>query len=738
MSFGLNVDLTATGFARITSQVDKTVADFGRLSKQTSLISTAMNSAFAALGVGLSVAGFTEMIKSSIELGDTLKDLSKSTGISVENLSGLQVAAKQSGSDLDSIATSINKLSVNMGKDGEAFKQLGIDAKDPLEAFAQLSDVFNSIQDPQQRAAFGATALGKAWAGTAPLLAEGGDSIRKMVSEGRIAANITTEMAINADIFNDNMTIMSTRMAGLAAGVTSKLLPSFVATIEYLQVLSSQAADTGNNIISMANIFNFAAKGMAGSQFFIDGLGKSIGSLAAKSVALAHLDFKGISVIDEAFNADIAKASNNLTDFVNKLDAPIKANVEVEVKTPKKAVSDDKLNAFIGAGGAADTAAKKAEDSAKRMTDATAGIIANLQKEVALRGDNSALASITYDIEFGGLQNISVLQKSKLLSLSKEKDAISENAKAYQEYDDIIEQGIQLAKKQREETAATQDRLDLKFNAPSRTLNAGIADVADAQSLGIINTEQAKKAYDDLGRAFNDSFTDPAKGNVDSLSTYAEQAARNIQTSFADFLFDPFAKGTESMASSFLKTIKRMAADAASAQLMEALFGKVSSKGGDSSGLFGTLIKAVVGGVAGAYGGGGGFNGTGPLLSFQNANGNAFSHGSVIPFATGGIFNSPQTFPMSGGNIGLLGEAGPEAIMPLTRGANGKLGIMAQGGGSGDTINNVTIQVQSKQGESSSETGQKVGEAFIRAIAKEEIKTAARPGNTLNQTTKFG
>lgn len=64
-----------------------------------------------------------------------------------------------------------------------------------------------------------------------------------------------------------------------------------------------------------------------------------------------------------------------------------------------------------------------------------------------------------------------------------------------------------------------------------------------------------------------------------------------------------------------------------------------------------------------------------------NEKGNAFSGGHVTAFAQGGIVNSPTMFPMSGGKTGVMGEAGAEAIMPLRRMANGRLGIEANGGG---------------------------------------------------------
>jgi len=58
--------------------------------------------------------------------------------------------------------------------------------------------------------------------------------------------------------------------------------------------------------------------------------------------------------------------------------------------------------------------------------------------------------------------------------------------------------------------------------------------------------------------------------------------------------------------------------------------------------------------------------------------GGAFTQGRVMPFASGGVVRQASYFPIRGG-VGLMGEAGPEAIMPLTRGADGRLGVRAQG-----------------------------------------------------------
>ena len=70
----------------------------------------------------------------------------------------------------------------------------------------------------------------------------------------------------------------------------------------------------------------------------------------------------------------------------------------------------------------------------------------------------------------------------------------------------------------------------------------------------------------------------------------------------------------------------------------------------------------------------------GKLIGGLFADGAAFQGGRVIPFAKGGIVTKPTIFPMARG-MGLMGEAGPEAVMPLKRTADGSLGVTSEGGG---------------------------------------------------------
>ena len=92
---------------------------------------------------------------------------------------------------------------------------------------------------------------------------------------------------------------------------------------------------------------------------------------------------------------------------------------------------------------------------------------------------------------------------------------------------------------------------------------------------------------------------------------------------------------------------------------------------------FRQAVAPVTDGVGAALGGSVQSLVTG-LLPF--AQGGAFSQGRVTAFARGGVVDGPVSFPMRGG-AGLMGEAGPEAIMPLSRGPDGALGVRSTAGG---------------------------------------------------------
>lgn len=86
--------------------------------------------------------------------------------------------------------------------------------------------------------------------------------------------------------------------------------------------------------------------------------------------------------------------------------------------------------------------------------------------------------------------------------------------------------------------------------------------------------------------------------------------------------------------------------------------------------------------------------------------------GAIKPFAAGGVIGTPTYFPMLGGGVGLAGEAGPEAIMPLKRGPDGRLGVSGAGG------NTITVQIATPDVESFRRSESYITGQITRAVAR--------------------
>jgi hypothetical protein len=118
------------------------------------------------------------------------------------------------------------------------------------------------------------------------------------------------------------------------------------------------------------------------------------------------------------------------------------------------------------------------------------------------------------------------------------------------------------------------------------------------------------------------------------------------------------------------------------------------------------------------------------ITGLFNADGNVFNQqGLVKGYAKGGVVDKPTFFQYGGaGNLGILGEAGSEAILPLSRGSNGKLGVQATGSGIGNIVVNVDASGSSVEG--SEQGGRELGRVISVAIQSELIKQK-RPGGLL-------
>ena len=192
---------------------------------------------------------------------------------------------------------------------------------------------------------------------------------------------------------------------------------------------------------------------------------------------------------------------------------------------------------------------------------------------------------------------------------------------------------------------------------------------------------------------------------------------KGLSDKFGDSLAGAFAKGAaegkkvddvlKSLQKSLLQSSLRLAAaplQLAVTQglksLVGGLFGHAQGLGSDPSGA-GAGLSGL---IASLFGGG-------PAL----AKGGIVSRGAVMPFAQGGVVTAPTYFPMGRG-LGLMGERGAEAVMPLARGPDGRLGVRT-GGGGGRPVS-VTVNVSTPDAASFRRSEAQVSAALARAVAR--------------------
>lgn len=129
----------------------------------------------------------------------------------------------------------------------------------------------------------------------------------------------------------------------------------------------------------------------------------------------------------------------------------------------------------------------------------------------------------------------------------------------------------------------------------------------------------------------------------------------------------------------------------------------------------GKSFRSVLGDIAGAFADialKAAFKPLGTLVGGLVENLFTAANPSVTPFAKGGVIASPSYFPLGSG-LGLAGEAGPEAIMPLSRGADGRLGVAGGGGGV-----NVTFNVTASDARSFAASEAEVSAMLLRAVRR--------------------
>ena len=195
-----------------------------------------LSGALGALTPLLSVAGLVGLAKGALDAGNKLYDMAQKTGVSVESLARFKKAAATSGTDIDAVAKSLNKLNKGMfeaattgkGKAADALKALGISATNAsgkLKAAdavtLEIANKFSKMEGSGTKAAL-AMALFGAKTGTEmiPLLNMGGDAIDKL------SVKMTSAFAEKADAYSDKLAILSGKVGALGADLLIALLPA--------------------------------------------------------------------------------------------------------------------------------------------------------------------------------------------------------------------------------------------------------------------------------------------------------------------------------------------------------------------------------------------------------------------------------------------------------------------------------------------------------------------------------
>ena len=623
---------------------EKIEASFNGIKQSAAALGTVLAGAFAGFSL-VSIA------KTAIDAADHLNDLSKATGIAVETLGGIGFAASQAGTDLDGVAASLGKLNLAIAKAGSGdktvagvFESMGVSIRDAEgrmrtadQVFAAVATKFATYADGPNKAALANELFGKSYQSILPLLQDGGQALQENIAYYERFAGVTTETALAADQFNDTLGKLSLISGSFGRKLAADLLPTLQAIAD--ELLRSKEAGGQFAVAGelLAEAFKATAVFGANVLFVLTSIGREMGAIGAQAAAAVRGDWAGFNAISEAVRVDGERARAELDKFERR----VMQSVQVGLNTgsgPRGGAGA--LQDAPGIAGAAGAGSKGGRSAGQRS--GVQGLLVDRQE--AFRAAELAIQqSVEEALRTGHLRDIERERADALAALAERQQALN-----------ALIGATPTAKLEEERQAMLL--------------------LADAFERGAISADQFNEAASTrLGNVAPET-----KAKLDEMAVFANQAARNIQDALGNTLEATLSGKFENIGQMWKDLLIRMAAEAAAAQIGKELFGDFG-KSGNIGGAVGDLLKFL------------------PTLFSER--GNAFA-GGVHAFAGGGILGPmgglltrPTVFPMANGGIGIGGEAGTEAVMPLARTRGGKLGVQTQGGGGRSIVVQPTINV---------------------------------------------
>ena len=602
------------GFARQSqAAARKSQSAFAGMQQGLKFVSGALATFGIGFGVSAIISGFKSAALEAINYGDDLLKASQKTGMTVESMSELAYAAKQSDVDLQSLGTALKKMQITLSEAGsgsksanEALAALGLTFADlkglaPEQQFELLAQQISSLKDPADRTRAAVDLFGRSGADLLPMFEAGAAGIRAAREEAqRLGITMTEEQAKSLAAADDSIKRLSSAWLNMKRLVIGDLAPTITAAIDSI---TNALSENGRQALTWGKVWEAVALTMA------------MGPLGA---------IKGFV---RAFRTDPEQNSQ-------RSNRSLSVASPVEPKRPAPGYA-------AGAGGGGGT---------KGLTEAERATQAIQQQIVALRQQVE-----TFNASEAGL----LAYRATLGDLSDEFKKAGPAAEPMRLQ--LIELGVELSDlkiKTDAENKALEESNKLKEDAKQviEGLKDGYALAADKVALynkmveaGVLTDEQRAAAIKQVSEALAEQVN-KTKDATDKMTVFWDQAMRNMQDILGEALFNSFEDGVDGMVLQWAQALKRMAAEALAAQIFSAL-GSAAKGAAGGGGFWGWLIGGVVSAFGGAVGGG--------AVSGGMSSINGLDMG-LVGLAKGGTI-----FP---GGMYLVGENGPELVTPRSPG----------------------------------------------------------------------